>query len=202
MEWRMAWSFDVDTAAGGARSYRLRDPDGRAVSRQVALARIAADSGFREQLTGILAAAPCEAFFWECPPTSNEHQERAFEFVLIDAPALARVRADPSSFGAEFDRRPEADTHTFENLSGDAVLVVPAPRANPSAYAHLAAFLREAPSEQIDALWRAVALALEQRLSHAPLWLSTAGLGVPWLHIRLDSRPKYYRHTPFTKPPA
>jgi len=35
---------------------------------------------------------------------------------------------------------------------------------------------------------------LEDRLADTPLWLSTAGLGVSWLHVRLDTRPKYYRH--------
>lgn len=27
-----------------------------------------------------------------------------------------------------------------------------------------------------------------------PIWLSTSGLGVYWLHVRLDTRPKYYNH--------
>jgi hypothetical protein len=35
---------------------------------------------------------------------------------------------------------------------------------------------------------------MQQRVSASPLWLSTAGMGVSWLHLRLDSRPKYYRH--------
>jgi hypothetical protein len=30
------------------------------------------------------------------------------------------------------------------------------------------------------------------RLSARPVWLSTAGAGVAWLHVRLDDRPKYY----------
>jgi hypothetical protein len=30
------------------------------------------------------------------------------------------------------------------------------------------------------------------------MWLSTSGLGVAWLHIRLDSTPKYYQHQPYT----
>ena len=34
------------------------------------------------------------------------------------------------------------------------------------------------------------------------LWLSTAGLGVYWLHLRLDTRPKYYSFQPYRKPPA
>jgi len=28
-------------------------------------------------------------------------------------------------------------------------------------------------------------------------WLSTSGLGVGWLHVRLDSRPKYYTYEPY-----
>ena len=35
---------------------------------------------------------------------------------------------------------------------------------------------------------------MQQRVSASPLWLSTAGMGVSWLHLRLDSRPKNYRH--------
>lgn len=39
---------------------------------------------------------------------------------------------------------------------------------------------------------------MQQNLNDAPIWLNTAGAGVPWLHIRLDSRPKYYRYQPYT----
>ena len=34
-----------------------------------------------------------------------------------------------------------------------------------------------------------------------PTWLSTEGSGVPWLHVRLDSRPKYYHHAAYAEPP-
>jgi hypothetical protein len=30
-----------------------------------------------------------------------------------------------------------------------------------------------------------------------PVWLSTAGAGVSWLHVRLDDRPKYYGYRPY-----
>lgn len=33
-----------------------------------------------------------------------------------------------------------------------------------------------------------------------PLWVSTSGLGVSWLHVRLDSRPKYYTYAPYKQP--
>ena len=32
---------------------------------------------------------------------------------------------------------------------------------------------------------------VEARIDDRPLWLSTAGDGVAWLHVRLDQRPKY-----------
>ena len=77
------------------------------------------------------------------------------------------------------------------------MLVVPAPVAEESCYTHLARFLRDAPRLQVDAFWRSAGLAMQDRISSAPTWLSTAGLGVSWLHLRLDSRPKYYRHQPY-----
>ena len=39
--------------------------------------------------------------------------------------------------------------------------------------------------------------AVAARLSDRPLWLSTSGAGVAWLHVRLDDRPKYIQHAPY-----
>ena len=39
--------------------------------------------------------------------------------------------------------------------------------------------------------------AIRENLGPIPRWLSTAGLGVPWLHLRLDTRPKYYQYGPY-----
>lgn len=78
--------------------------------------------------------------------------------------------------------------------------MAPYPEHENSAYAHLAKFVRNAPDRQTHEIWRVVAEALEGHIGTAPVWLSTAGLGVYWLHIRLDSRPKYYRHRPYMVP--
>ena len=32
-----------------------------------------------------------------------------------------------------------------------------------------------------------------------PVWLSTSGMGVAWLHFRLDQRPKYYTYRAFAE---
>lgn len=63
-------------------------------------------------------------------------------------------------------------------------------------YAHIGAFVRGAPAPAVAALWAAVGDAVANRLATnggQPLWLSTAGMGVPWLHVRLDDAPKYYQ---------
>jgi hypothetical protein len=76
---------------------------------------------------------------------------------------------------------------------------VPFPLGPAAAYAHIATFMREGDPAQIDALWRRTGRVLEGRLKRerGPVWVSTSGLGVSWLHIRLDRRPKYFTWAPF-----
>lgn len=134
------------------------------------------------------------AFFWETPPVTSATVQQIFECVVIAAPSLGRTGADPSSFREHLaDVPPERGVVCFPSLRGDALLVVPAPRAEPDVYAHLASFVRGAPANQQHELLEAVAAAMRGRIGPEPTWLSTAGLGVPWLHVRLDSTPKYYR---------
>ncbi|MEJ2577044.1 MAG: hypothetical protein P8106_10325, partial [Gammaproteobacteria bacterium] len=64
-------------------------------------------------------------------------------------------------------------------------------------YPHLAVFLRNAPKDQVRALWLRTAEEMLRHVGDRPTWLSTAGGGVAWLHVRLDRRPKYYSHTPY-----
>jgi hypothetical protein len=153
------------------------------------------DAGFRSQFNALLADAPYSAFRWETPPVTADTVSRPFEFVLLDSPGLAR-RPDPKAFAEHFAGA-EAGVVAFPNLGGDAVMVVPSPVAAPTAYGHLAAFVRHAPEVQRHALWQAVGEAMARRVGAEPVWLSTAGAGVSWLHVRLDDRPKYYGFAPY-----
>lgn len=122
---------------------------------------------------------------------------REFEFVLLDSPSLAAIPAE-DAFAKYFDSAAmKRGVVEFPNLGKDAILVVPCPQAPASAYGHLAAFVREAPDAQRHALWKLVGEAMERRLGKEPVWLSTAGAGVPWLHVRLDDRPKYYGYAAY-----
>jgi hypothetical protein len=157
------------------------------------------DAEFRSLFNAILAGAPFSAFRWETPGVTTSTATRPFEFVLLDEPSLAR-RVDAEAFAEHFRAKEEAVC--FANLRGDATLIVPCPIADHSAYGHLAAFVREAPESQRDSLWMLVGEAMSVRVGTKPMWLSTAGAGVSWLHVRLDDRPKYYGHEPYRKNPA
>ncbi len=153
------------------------------------------DAGFRSQFNALLADAPYTAFRWETPPVTASTMNQPFEFVLLDSPGLAR-RPDPEVFAEHFAGA-EAGIAAFPNLGGDAIMVVPCPVAATSAYGHLAAFVRHAPELQRHALWQSVGEAMGRRVGAEPVWLSTAGAGVSWLHVRLDDRPKYYGFAPY-----
>ena len=157
------------------------------------------DDRFRQSFTTMLAECPYEAFFFETPSITDGSLDETFECVLVDSPVLARIRADAGAFEARF-RATRDDTATFANLGGDALLIAPCPRGDAAACRHLGSFSREAGAARNSALWRSVARAVDARLSRERLWISTSGLGVHWLHLRLDSRPKYYTHAPYRDP--
>jgi hypothetical protein len=158
---------------------------------------LATRSEFADWYTEQLAAFQAEAFYWELPPITRATIGAAAEFVLIAAPMLARIPPERAPFAAHFDGAADEDVVVFPNLGGDAVLVVPCPRGPDEHYPHLAAFLRNAPRRQVRALWRSTARQMQSSTGDRPVWLSTAGGGVAWLHLRLDSRPKYYSYAPY-----
>jgi hypothetical protein len=154
------------------------------------------DASFRSYFFALLSDSPFEAYRWETPCVTLATLTRQFEFVLLRSDGLART-VDTSAFAKYFNTASEVVT--FPNLGRDAVMVVPCPICDTSIYGHLASFMRHAPKAQLHHLWTAVAVAMEQRVCARPVWLSTAGMGVSWLHVRLDDRPKYYGYAAYRK---
>jgi hypothetical protein len=157
------------------------------------------DGAAGDALGEALAGLPFAAFHWETPALNLEGLDRPFECVAVNAPSI-----DQPPDRAPFDEhlRGADEVVCFPNLGGDALMIVPAHQDDDSAYAHLARFLRHAPTAQQRALWRAVGRELPECLRDGTVWLNTAGGGVAWLHVRLDRRPKYYLHAVYRKPPA
>jgi hypothetical protein len=189
------WCADTEDFREGTRFRVLLD--GTNVSFRELFRSLEDDPDFAHWYTALLAAVPLEAFFWEHPPVSTANFDDTAEFMLLDGPALARLGADPEPFRSQFERHAGQSVATFRNLGGDAVLVAPLPAGRQETYAHLAAFLRNAPDTQVAGFWRQTAKAVRENIGEEPMWISTAGMGVAWLHIRLDSRPKYYRFGPY-----
>lgn len=146
-----------------------------------------------------LASQNFDAAFWECPAFSNGTASLPFHCVLISSLELAGKHADPSPFTRKLAAVANNDSGVFPNIDNTATLI--SPQVKTADYGHLLAFLRKASAQQITNFWSVVGKQAIEKISDKPLWISTSGLGVPWLHVRLDSKPKYYRHTPYKAHP-
>jgi hypothetical protein len=155
------------------------------------------NSDFRHFFNEVVAKAPFEALRWETRPVTAANINADFECVLLDCPGLIST-PDPSSFAVHFTSDNVRDNVVaFANLGSDATLIVPVPPKIDASYGHLASFARTAPESQTQSLWRTVGEEMQNRVGEQPVWLSTAGMGVAWLHVRLDDRPKYYGYSPY-----
>ena len=155
------------------------------------------DVEFSKFFTSTLFDARFKAYRWETPPISQANRSRPFEFVLLDEPRLAR-RPDEETFAEHFSKGESDEVVVFPALGKGTTLISPKPTNEATVYSDLASFVRSASESQNTALWQAVGIAMSEQVSAEPLWLSTAGGGVAWLHVRLDRRPKYYGHVPYT----
>lgn len=199
----MHWKTEVESLSRGrvlrVEIYR----EGKPATYAEVIAHWQRDSRFRALFAGFLADALFDAYFWETPPVTRQTASRPFEFVLVDGPALARMSPDPLAFAEHFAAAgADAEVAAFDNLGHDAFLVAPTPRGRADAYPHIAVFSRTAPMDRQHAFWRAVGRAMSVHLADRPLWLSTSGLGIAWLHARLDTRPKYYTFDAYRRNPS
>lgn len=171
----------------------------RAISRREFIDALQHSDAFRVAFNQALADQEFGSFFWEMPALQTQNLDEDFECMLIKSDGLAARTPDEQSFAPYFQSGEGAQNSviTITNLGGDAKLVIPTPQSLSQNYTDIASFTREAPARQRDALWCETARATKDALSARPLWLSTSGWGVAWLHIRLDQSPKYYTHQPY-----
>lgn len=194
-----AYDWTISRSTSGDTEHIGLYQDGRALTFRQYFALLEEDRRFAGWYTEQLQASPFSAFFWEHPPLGRANIESAAHLVLVNAPVLDALRQDDAAFRRYFSGDAVV---SFRNLGGDALLIAPSLADASTNYAHLVAFLRTARESQVQALWQEVARSVAASLDDEPTWLSTSGLGVAWLHVRLDSSPKYYQHRPFKRWPA
>ena len=198
-----SFTFDKTEESSLVNKYKLLQ-NGKQVNYKETMILLEKNVSFRTQLIDTLKEAMKnnEAYFFETPPVNLEQYDQVnFEFVLVKSERLSKVKVDAITFA---DRFKPSSIVTFGNIAKDAMLVVPCPiKTNDddmSQYAHLAAFINRGDSEQVQEFWRIVGKEMNERVKiqgQKYTWLSTSGLGVFWLHMRLDSIPKYYTYAPY-----
>ena len=193
----MMWSYKSTSLTEDVRKVSLYEGE-TPLSYEKVISLWKDSAEFRTFYFSILQDSSFDAFFWENPPLARSTINQPYEFVLTDSPQLARITADSSPFLDHFNPASTDQTViTISNLGHDAELIVPCPVVEHSHYTHIASFVRNAPESQQHDLIKSMSSLLGERVNDKPTWLSTSGLGVYWLHIRLDIRPKYYSYQPY-----
>lgn len=131
--------------------------------------------------------------FLEFPMLNRDTASQEGYYALITTHIFDSGKADGKAFENYFQK--EGKIVTFPNISKDTILVVPNKLdKKKSRYYHIANYLRESPKEDIVALFKRVATEVLKLYNetNVPIYVSTHGNGVPWLHVRLCNSPKYY----------
>ncbi len=187
----MAWSAQRENL--DARTVKVTLSAGSPLSYGEVLRLWRDDESFRRFFTAAVLDSGFEAFFWETPPVTSSSWSWRVEpwpgcgrirslFRSISRPASARRSSvSPTSGAMRRSSSPHPSLRTPPATPISATFSAP---RRPGRWI----LLRQGYGGQV------VGETMQERVSASPLWLSTAGMGVSWLHLRLDSRPKYYRH--------
>ncbi len=152
------------------------------------------DAEFVQFYSSLLLKLGFMGFCWEMPPITASSLSESHEFVVIKSMAHEAIRPDPSAFAEHFNTL--ALAVAFPNLGKNGIMIAPTPQAGLDA-GSISSFIKTASAEQLTSIWSLVAKEVNKQVGDAPTWVSTAGLGVSWLHIRIDTKPKYYRYKPY-----
>ena len=154
------------------------------------------DAEFARYYAYTITSACYSGYCWETPPITSDVIDCEHEFVVIDSITHTGLNQNWAPFAEHF-RKGELVT-AFLNLGKTGTMIAPTPDSSFDG-ASIASFLRTASTDRVVALWALVGREMTSKVNQVPIWLSTAGLGVSWLHVRLDPRPKYYRYLPYKR---
>jgi hypothetical protein len=159
---------------------------------------------FRIYCSELMKNVPYAGFMFAITKIHDLRKDLDKDFIIYvkSNPVFARMKADPSAYSEHF--RGKWRWKDIPNLSGDALLLIPnKPKGgNYDKYANISNFFKEASISEISELFKAIGIFLEDSINfdcvrllpgnkkHS-LYINTHGLGVPWIHVRFDTNPKY-----------
>lgn len=138
--------------------------------------------------------ARSQDFYLEMPQIRSRDQD--FQFALVPTNDFLGIGPESDKF-QQIKTVAKDAVMEVKSLSGDPLVIPTLPSGFNANYAHLAVFTLTAPDAVWNQLWAQVATTLGRVLSQGPVYLSTHGTGVYWLHIRFDPKPKYYSYAKF-----
>jgi hypothetical protein len=119
---------------------------------------------------------------------SNEYKE-----IFITSDKLESItKQDFKPFTEYFSKTKNKYVISFLNLSKTSLLIVPIPREK-KIFTTLKDFIDNASKKQQIEFWKHVADCIQKMLTIVDkVYVNTHGLGVYYLHVRIDIKPKYY----------
>jgi len=128
-------------------------------------------------------------FMWRTSMINNKETTKFCQSFIPNRSLPSKQ--DYSPFNEYISKNLHKDVISFPNLTKDTLLIVPIPKKGKN-FATIIDFVRNADEKQQSLLWKRVALEARKLLKKHNIWISTHGMGVPYLHVRLDITPKYY----------
>jgi len=131
-------------------------------------------------------------FFFETYPC-DKNMTNKYKEKFIENDKLEEFKhQDFSSFNDQIKKSNNEYAIAFNNLSNDARLIIPIPQKDKD-FTTMKDFCDNASIKQQKEFWKIVAIEIEYMLgTNDKIYISSHGLGVPYFHLRLDKKPKYY----------
>jgi hypothetical protein len=157
------------------------------------------NNNFRLLCVQLFRVVPFDYYMFGLTKIRTPHDyTKQFIMYFKNEPKFKGMRTDPIAFLEKFqyiEEEPEDGTHhwsLFLNLSGDALLLVPNMPKNKNdyfKYRDISSYIKNTSDANINKMLQFIGARLTQ--IKAPVYVNTHGFGVPWLHIRFDTSPKY-----------
>ena len=135
-------------------------------------------------------------FFFETS-VCDKNMTNEYKNEFIENDNLEKISQDYSSFIDYIHNSTDKYVTSFNNLSGESLLIIPIPKKNKD-FTTIKDFCDNASITQQKAFWKRVAIEIENILeTNDKIYVSTHGLGEYYFHLRLDKKPKYYKTKKF-----
>lgn len=147
---------------------------------------------FRNDIINIFMECEHDNVYWEFPPFFLETKQNVAKFAIIKCGNFGK--SNSASFKNFLNNKKDNEIVIFKNLSGDTDLITinSVDPENPN-FCHIMKFMKNSSHKNKHQLLKTIGKEMLKYSNNIdPIYLSTHGHGVPWLHVRISKFRKYY----------